>query len=402
MVPEDLIRFSLQGEEVVPHYLLERDHPWLRTLLELYHRYEGRTRRELAERMAEPLGGRAPQEKVKVAAHVLDRIWRFESAAEIAPRKARAALFGAAAGAGDRAEALREACAALGVAAPALERSLFADLPDEKIVTPPPVEPSPATLAQRANLALVSGMLRRADCVRIEAEGNVRPIFRLAKLRGLLCALHAEEGKKEQLEISGPFALFRRTLVYGRALATLVPAMAWCGHAVLRASCLLGPNGSSRTLVVRAGDPLFPSAEPKAFDSRLERVFATDFARLAPDWDVVREPRPLRAGGTLVFPDFELVHRLDPRRRWLLEIVGFWTPDYIEKKLAALRDIGASEAPRLILCLDEERNCAADDLPPNAAVVRFRRRVDAADVLRIVEGGGASVTNAEYWATRRG
>lgn len=35
----------------------------------------------------------------------------------------------------------------------------------------------------------------------------------------------------------------------------------------------------------------------------------------------------------------------------------------------------------------EERNCAEADLPSGAPVVRFRRRVDAAAVLRIVEPG---------------
>jgi hypothetical protein len=381
MVPEELIRFSLQGNEVVPHYFLERDHPWLRALIDIYRRYEGRPRRELCERLGEPLGARAPHDKVKIASHVLDRLWRFDSRAAVSPKKARAELFGAASRLGDRDAAVRAASAALDLTPEALRASLFADLPLEKIVAPPPEEPSPATLAQRANLALVGGMLRRADAVRIEAEGNVRPLFRLAKLRGLLCALHAEEGKKEQLESSGPFALFRRTLVYGRALATLVPATAWCDHAELRASCQLGPNGESKTLVIRSGDPLFPPDEPRRFDSKLERVFADDFARLAPDWDVVREPRPLRAGATLVFPDFELVHRRDAERRWLLEIAGFWTPAYIERKLRELRAI---DEPRFILCLDDERNCAADELPPQATVVRFRRRVDAAEVLRIV------------------
>jgi hypothetical protein len=39
----------------------------------------------------------------------------------------------------------------------------------------------------------------------------------------------------------------------------------------------------------------------------------------------------------------------------------------------------------LILRLDEERNCAEADLPSGALVVRFRRRVDAAAVLLVIE-----------------
>ena len=70
---------------------------------------------------------------------------------------------------------------------------------------------------------------------------------------------------------------------------------------------------------------------------------------------------------------------------WLLEIVGFWTPGYVARKLALYRSARLSN---LILCIDEDRNCAEADLPSGALVVRFRRRVDAAAVLRMVETTG--------------
>ncbi len=96
---------------------------------------------------------------------------------------------------------------------------------------------------------------------------------------------------------------------------------------------------------------------------------------------MVREPEPIAADGRLIFPDFALQLRSNPARRWLLEIVGFWTPDYVARKLALYRSARLSN---LILCIDEDRNCAEADLPPGALVVRFRRRVDAAAVLRLV------------------
>jgi predicted nuclease of restriction endonuclease-like RecB superfamily len=34
---------------------------------------------------------------------------------------------------------------------------------------------------------------------------------------------------------------------------------------------------------------------------------------------------------------FALQHRSNPRQRWLLEIVGFWTPDYLARELARYR-----------------------------------------------------------------
>jgi hypothetical protein len=142
-------------------------------------------------------------------------------------------------------------------------------------------------------------------------------------------------------------------------------------------------KGKPQALELASGDPIFPASEPRRFDSKLEERFAREFARAAPDWNVVREPEPIASRGTLVFPDFALQHRLDPARRWILEIVGFWTTDYIARKLAQYRATGLAN---LVLCIDAERECSRADLPPGARVVRFRRRIDPADILTIIGG----------------
>ena len=105
--------------------------------------------------------------------------------------------------------------------------------------------------------------------------------------------------------------------------------------------------------------------------------------RLAPDWEVVREPQAIAVGDALIFPDFELRQRATGER-WLLEIVGYWTAEYVRRKLSALRDAGMQ---RLIVCIDENRRCADELLELDARVIRYRRKVDARAVLAIVEGG---------------
>ena len=96
---------------------------------------------------------------------------------------------------------------------------------------------------------------------------------------------------------------------------------------------------------------------------------------------LVREPRPVESLGSLIFPDFELVHRHDPKRRWLLEIVGFWTPKYLEEKLRKLR---AAHLEHVLLCIDQERGCAEAELPDHAQTLRYKRRIDVRAVLAII------------------
>ena len=118
-------------------------------------------------------------------------------------------------------------------------------------------------------------------------------------------------GAPARLDISGPFSLFRHTLVYGRALAELLPHLAWCARFELAATARL--RGRLAQVTMFSGDPIFPARAPALFDSRLEERFARDVARLAPDWDVIREPLPLQAGASLIFPDFLVRHRIHPR-----------------------------------------------------------------------------------------
>jgi uncharacterized protein len=296
----------------------------------------------------------------------------------VPPRQARRLVFGEAArGTAGRDATLGRVASALAVTAEDLEASLFADLPGERVLTGLGAALSPAELALRANLALTQALLFRATGVTLEVEGNARALVQTAKLRGLICTV--SRASSTVLEVSGPLALFRRTILYGRALGALVPHLAWCQRFRLRAACLLEERLVD--LYLGTGDPILPADAPRHYDSQLEERFAREFRKLAPDWDVFREPEPIVAGNHVVFPDFALQHRYNASRRWLLEIVGFWTPDCVRRKLALYRE---ARVTNLILCIDEARACDEERLPAGAIIVKFRRRVDALAVRRIV------------------
>lgn len=406
MLPQTLLRVSahLEDERIVPHYFTARDEPWLRVLMDEYAGFVGRKCSELHERLREPLPTRIPKAKLRIAIQVLDALSRERPPAPVPPKEARAALFRAAAeGQAARDAVLHSVAASFAVSAVELENALFADLRGERRVTELPPSLSPSQLAIDANLAIVTGLIRRAAHVRIAVWGNSRALVRHARLVGLICTLSraerstmptraavresllaASEAPPEgvTLDISGPFALFRHTEVYGRALASLIPRVAWCNEFELTAACALGRGGQLSSFVLRSGDPIGAGRELSRFDSRLEQKFARDFRRAAPDWELIREPRPIASGKSLIFPDFELVHRHDSSRRWLLEIVGFWTQKYLSEKLASLR---AAKIDNLVLCIDQNRLCAEDDLPTDARVIRYKKRIDPCAVLAIVE-----------------
>jgi hypothetical protein len=389
LVPERFLQFAIAGKKALPRYLTEADHPWLRILIEEYQRFDGRKVDQLRERLREPLPCYVPEGKAKLAVHVLDRMCGSgRPASAVAPRLARKTLFTEAqrsrrrGAAWDRGRPLASAASKLGISPARLLESLFADLPAERRVVLSTLVPGPPDLALRANLALAQGFLQRSSRVTLEVEGNARAVVRQVLLRRLLCVVHPRHRPQTAtLEISGPYSLFKRTILYGRALASLVPVLHTCDRFCLTAEAAL--RGRDLIVTLQSGDPIFPGIPtPSRYDSQLEERFARQFRQVAPDWDLIREPEPLRAGNHLIFPDFAIYHRRDRARCVLLEIVGFWTPRYLRSKLESLRD---ARAPSLILCIDESLNCADDALPESAHIIRYKRRIDPAAVLAMVE-----------------
>ena len=385
MLPERVISFGVAGRQLVPDFLGPHDHPWLRDLIERTEASAGRPERQVYDDLREGAGRPSPTGKRRMVLHVLRRLCRPRRSQTLPPRTVRALVFGHAARlGGDVTAAWAASAQTLGVPAEALQRVLLSDLPGERPTGPPPSNLSPSDLALRTNLALARSLLARSARVRVELEGNARAVVRYACLRGLICTVAGRGDSGDvSLEISGPFSLFRKTLVYGRALADLVPQLAWCDRYRLTAECVLR-GGRELDLALSNRDALLPATEPRRYDSRVEARFARDFGRLAPDWRLVREPEPVAADGTLVYPDFALVDQRDPTRRWLMEIAGFWTPEYVDRKLARLRSAGVE---RLLLCIDADLNCAEQDLPAGATVLRYKRWVDATDVLARISGG---------------
>ena len=74
MSSADLLSYSVTGTLVVPHYLGEHDHPWLRVLLEEHERFIGRPQRELEARLRDPLPCESPPRKLRLAIKVLGRL----------------------------------------------------------------------------------------------------------------------------------------------------------------------------------------------------------------------------------------------------------------------------------------------------------------------------------------
>ncbi len=114
-------------------------------------------------------------------------------------------------------------------------------------------------------------------------------------------------------------------------------------------------------------------AEEAAYDSSLEQMFGS---LSLGSWKVKREPTILKARKFAFVPDFSLQRE---GIKVYLEIIGFWTPEYLEKKVEKLKQV---KEP-VILLIDRKLKCSEKDFP-SQEVIFFDKKIPANEVMKIL------------------
>jgi predicted nuclease of restriction endonuclease-like RecB superfamily len=127
------------------------------------------------------------------------------------------------------------------------------------------------------------------------------------------------------------------------------------------------------------------------FDSDVERTLARKWERATTDWQLVREDDVLDLGDEVMIPDFALEH--PDGLRAILEIVGFWTPEYLEDKLAKIR---AAERGNLIIAVSERLDCSDEDFEGvDDRILWFKSGIHVYDLVELAEDCAIDVPVSE-------
>jgi len=376
------------------------------SLIDIYREGIGRKKGELIERLKAVENQGHDFKLVRGLSALLERRCVFEAdSGGMNPVEARRAVFREASRARasseeEREKVLREVSTELGTSAEALERTLFSDVDDELILRG--FEPlNPQTLLKRYNFSVTQTLLFKALRVEFSASGNWKNIFRDVKWLGLIYSVErpaaGSAGEKEgrggqdrfRVSLEGPLSLFKMTERYGTAMAKLLPQIAASDSWNIKAEILARSRGgkvysfeidSEEAKGVIAGvgteegegEEGQPSKQSRAslYDSTTEANFARAFLSYGTGWKLRREPEPLIAGTHVLIPDF--VFEKDGMRVYL-EVVGFWTPEYLERKTAKLSAVSGVD---MIIAADESLACSRlHRLSGKALVVYYKREV---------------------------
>lgn len=84
-----------------------------------------------------------------------------------------------------------------------------------------------------------------------------------------------------------------------------------------------------------------------------------------------------------MIPDFLLVHTQDETRRILVELVGYWSPRYLQTKIAKVK---AANCPNLLLLVYEDLKVTREDFQgAEGDILFFKQKPVIKDVMEAVE-----------------
>ncbi len=250
----------------------------------------------------------------------------------------------------------------LGMDVKTVEELLISDIPHNMlIVSIRPIDPH--TLIALYNLSLIQTLLFR--CIRLEftlKEGtDWKHVLRHVKRLGLMYTL--EYNDSTRCIVEGPLSLFKLTDMYGTSMAKLIPIIVRANGWSIKAWIVSKDKSKSYEFILSSNDGIniYKDEYDKGiYDSSIEERFANTFVNYKTGWSIRREPEPLIAGGRAFIPDFVFEKSA---LRVYLEIVGFWTKDYLARKLEKIRELKMNNNVEMLIAIDKELASSMGNIP---------------------------------------
>ncbi|MEM0979473.1 MAG: DUF790 family protein [Cyanobacteria bacterium P01_H01_bin.58] len=403
-LPSDLLIHRPYGESIQPKHLAinEPHQAMAQDLLSLFQAHQGKTQGVLNQQL-QVLEGEDTDYRIKRGlAHILRSSFStFEPVSPLDPPMLRERAFALASRTVPGTSATQQHLTTLAtqlsyeldqaITSAEVQQGLYADLKENHILTAFEA-PTPEALLHRYNLSQVQGIFYKASQVVIQAyrndPGEYKLLFRYLKLFRLMAYIEGDADQGFTISIDGPTSLFKPSTRYGVDIAKLVPAILhvtrWHLTATLYTRDRYSQQPQERRYTLASDCGLVSHYPPgKPYDSMIEESFANRWPQDKTDWQLEREVDLIPIPGSVMIPDFRLVH--PDGRSYLLEIVGYWRPEYLRKKFSQIRQ---ANGERLILAISERLNLEkagvkTTDVP--AKIVWFKQKLSPKAVLDCLE-----------------
>jgi predicted nuclease of restriction endonuclease-like RecB superfamily len=379
MLTSDLLVTKTSKGRIEPVYALldQANLEIAPSVIDVFQEHLGKTYGELIEELEgiEEINYRL----IRGLAQILERRCRIEMESVIDPISARKAVFEESRGfvtdEKERRTVLDQVAEKLSIDPDDLEKALWADN-EGNLVVKEFQTLTAENLLRHYNLSLAQTLLFKATGLEIQIGDNYQQVFRKIKQLGLIYSI--DDGK---ITLEGPISLFKLTEKYGSSFAKLLPALMKSTRWSLKASILKKTYQGKRiydfTLdhTQRSLFSIEPGKDEIEFDSSIEKEFYQLSFR---GWAVRREPTVLKAGQYAFIPDFSLERN---GTRIYVEIVGFWTPDYLKHKIQKINQLKEKES--MILLVNRSLACTGSEFQADNLLF-YDRKIPHLEIIKIL------------------
>ena len=390
MLPSNLLSVWKRKGEIQPRYAKpsSSNEEAANILIEAYKTHIGEKKKVLKSFVVELEDKGYEYRFVRALSLLLDRKSTFICQCKVDPVDLRRKIFQATEQFGlpttsqNRQKILNLIASKMALAVEEVEEDFYSDLEDE-LVLEKFSAPTSSELLGEYNLGLTQTLLFDATELSFTASGNWQDLFHAIKKFGLIYEVYQDNGL--WVKIDGPGSLFKLTKRYGMGIAKLLPIIVSNSEWAVKAKVLWRftneicdfklENQKHAALLKKPCLPIL------TYDSSIEEDFASHFQALTTGWVLKREPEPVTAGKHVIIPDFSLEKA---GIKIYLEIVGFWTEEYLLRKIEKLKQVEV----KMLLLVNEALACeklSALEKRPQLNLIYYRDKISLAPILRYLE-----------------
>lgn len=398
MLTSDLAMNRVRGGRIEPHAINPADKNYLEMagdLIAIFVEHAGERRAELDRELDEYVGTGTDYRILRGLIKLLLDACEFETASNILPSEIRRALFMKArlhhpvpAGEATRARLIGETAAELGCSAEEIEAKLYADLfENQRMVSFD--ETGARELLDRYNLAQAQALLYRSTEMHLRIEpqdaAGFRRVFDAIKAYRLIHTITGSPARGYNVRLDGPVSMFHQSQKYGIQMAVFLPALLLCQGWRMQAEIVLKQGKRVLFELDRRTTPLRSHyLDDVSYKPAIEEKLLAGWAKTESAWQIAPGREVIDLGACAFVPDFIIRHA--DGRVFYLELLGFWTPRYLDERVNEFARAGFT---RYLLAVSDELRGSRDkplDLPVN--VIAYKSALAPAAIRAALESIG--------------
>jgi uncharacterized protein len=350
MLTSDLAINFRRGDKVFPR-LIKTDHAgYLRDaeiLIEIFENFQGATRGELERELEEYIGTGTDFRILRGFIKLLNDRCEYETDAPAEPIEIRQKVFLEARkfqpvfpDSANKSKVLQTVADEFQTNPDAIFANLYADLSaQQRLASFENITPN--DLLDRYNLAQAQAILYKCVEMKIRVvpsdAANYRSIFSWIKHFGLIHSVVGNVSNGYEITLTGAASLFHRSQKYGIQMSVFLPALLLCGNWKMRAEINDKKGTAFYELTSEQTELVSNRYDEPEYENPVHEKLKKTWEKSSVSWNLEENREVVDLGKTAFVPDFVLIS--PDGARVYLDVLGFWTPKSLKKRLEELEAV---------------------------------------------------------------